>query len=286
MKKIYSTALFGSGDQYAQYLPAFLLGALNLFPEDEGWRVRVHADDVVMDTRRGAFLACLLGSGLIDLRVMDPAPLTRAMLWRMAPVFEEGVDFVFCRDIDAPPMPRDRAVCERFMTSPASIGTCHDNLAHAGVMGGLCHFRTREFREQSGIHTLEELYKYAAQSDEQWAQHGTDQNVLNRLVSQQSRLVLLEHRFNGWTEGRPGKTDRQAGTYGCKAWSTPTPDKGHSVMHSRYGFGPLFAATVAADTLGNHLGCAGYDHEAARAFWEQHGDRRISNIVAACERVD
>lgn len=273
MTKVYSTALFGTGDKYAQYLPAFVLGALNLFPQNEGWSVHIHVDDDLIDTKIGSMLACLFGAGVIELRIRKPAPLTKAMLWRMAPVFEEpNAEFVFCRDLDAPPMPRDRAVCEGFMRSPASIGTCHDNVAHAGVMGGLCHFRAAAFREQSGLHTLDDLYAYAAQTNEQWREHGTDQNVLNRLVVERPQLVLLEHRFNGWTEGRPGPTSRRSGTYSCKAWSTPTPNVGRP------------PGTVA-DHLGNHLGCAGYDHLAARDYWEMFGDSEIARIVNSCERL-
>ena len=269
--KIYSTALFGTGDKYAQYLPAFVLGALNLFPQSEGWCVRVQVDDDLIDhTRAGAMLACLFGAGVIDLRVRAPAPLTKAMLWRVAPVFEVDSEFVFCRDIDAPPMPRDRAVCETFMRSPASIGTCHDNVAHAGVMGGLCHFRSKEFREQSGLYTLDDLYRYAAQSAEQWGQHGTDQNVLNRLVVERPKLVLLEHRYGGWVEGKPTDNARRPGTYPCKAWSTPTPNVGKP-------------PSTRADHLGNHLGCAGYDHHTAREYWETFGDPEIARVVNSCE---
>ena len=276
MKKVYSIALFGTGDKYAQYLPAFCIGALNLFPIDQGWRVRVHADDAVLDTQYGEFLLCMFGAGLVELRAKESEPLTKAMLWRMEPVFDEDVDYVFCRDIDAPPMPRDRAVCEQFIASGAAIGTCHDNVAHAGVMGGLCHFATEAFRNQTGIHSLDRLYAYAEQRAVKWSQHGTDQNVLNRLVRERPNLVLLEHRYNGWLCGAVGPERREAGVYDCVAYSTPTPN-------GPFSFHPGEQPTrPEADSLGNHLGCAGYDHQAAFRFWEEHGDEEIARVVRAC----
>jgi hypothetical protein len=272
--KVYSTSLFGEGDKYAQYLPAFVIAACNLFPRKEGWQIRIHTDDKFLETKMGAVLLCLFGSELVEMRVREPAPLTKAMLWRMAPVWEPWVTHVFCRDIDAPPMPRDRVVCEQFIKSQAAIGTCHDNEAHVGVMGGLCHFDTQRFIAQTGIKSLDELYR--RYSWMKWGQHGVDQDALNKLVSETPNLTLLEHRYAGWREGRPGTTDREAGIYKCQAWSTRTPDASHLTG----------SAAPLADALGAHLGCAGYDHQKAMAFWEEHGDPAITRIVHSCQAFD
>lgn len=276
MKKVISIALFGQRHEgYAAYLPSFVLAHHSIFPADEGWSLRVHVDSIVDDGRHGRFIARLADAGLVDVARMGPAILTRAMLWRMAPVFEEGVDYAFPRDLDACPMPRDRKACDQFIFSACVVSTVHDNMAHAGIMGGLCGFHAPKFREAMGLQTLDDLYARAKTTDAEWAQHGTDQNVLNRLICRPGGPILLEHRFNGWTEGKPGAYRREAGIYECAAYSTPLSDAGTSV----------FVGEVArqADRLANHLGAAGYDHEAARRFYEEYGDPSIARRVRECE---
>lgn len=279
MKKVISIAVFGEGDKgesYAQYLPAFVRAHLNLFPLEENWRLHVYTGREIMLGHRGSTLRRLGEAGLISLTVMaQQAPLTKGMLWRMAPVFEDGIEYVFCRDLDACPMPRDRAVCDQFIASEATVSACHDNLSHAGVMGGLSGYHAPAFRKATGFNSLEDLYAFANLNNNVWAQHGTDQNVLNRLIDRPGGPTLLEHRFNGWTEGKPTAYRRAAATYACPAWSTPTPDKGKSKLT-----GDL---AVRADQLANHLGAAGFDHLAAKAFWDTHGDPKLAAKIAECE---
>lgn len=282
MKKVISIALFGEGDNYAQYLPAFVRAHLNLFPLDEGWNLRVHYDDVVAANRWGAYLERLAHEGLVELAPMGPAILTKAMLWRMTPVFDVASDYVFCRDLDAPPMPRDRACCDAFIFSGAVVHTIHDNQQHVGIMGGLCGFKAADFRATTGIRSLDSLYQCAQQTVEQWGKHGTDQMVLNRLLLRLGGPTLLEHRFNGWFGGPGVQPARAAGVYACEAWSTPTPNEG--VHWFETAVGRVGFAATDADRLANHLGAAGYDHEAAKRWWDEHGlDEDILRRIATCE---
>jgi hypothetical protein len=225
-------------------------------------------------TEVGKLLAALAACGLIDLRSMGEAPLTKAMLWRVAAAFDPDVSYVFCRDLDSPPMPRDRACMEQFIFSEAAVHTIHDAPVHIGIMGGLCGFRARAFRELTGINSLDALYKWAGNVD--WARHGTDQNVLNSLVRARPRLTLLEHRYAGWYNGPGVKKEQERGAYGCLAYSTKVPDVGYLWTTDE-------RASDQADRLGAHLGCAGYDHHAARTFWEKHGDPDIAQLVRECE---
>lgn len=301
MKKVVSIALFGASGryvQYAQYLPAFVLAHLNLFPREEGWVLRVHTEgtgeplvlatgDAIAETPFVAsvvdmiqrddlvgipyatFLWQLAKAGLIEVRPMGAAILTRAMLWRVAPVFDADVSYVFCRDIDACPMPRDRAVCEEFMRSDCVLHTVHDNVMHIGMMGGLCGFNAVAFREIWDLPSnIDALYSIAAQTDAQWARHGTDQDVLNRIMLQPRGPRLFEHRFAGWTAGAPGEGKRAAGRYPCSGTSALIPDVGVS----------RFSGELAAraDRLANHLGAAGFDHRAALNFYLEHGDQTIA----------
>lgn len=271
MRKVISIALFGEGDKYAQYLPAFVRAHHNLFPAREGWELRVHVDDRVSD-----LLISYAKADLIEIMLMGKAPLTKAMLWRMAPVFDTDVDFVFCRDLDAIPMPRDRACCEEFISVAPSrklgVHTIHDNLFHEGIMGGLCGYYTPVLREVTGWNSLGDLY--AAAGNVNYEQHGVDQLVLNRLLLKAGGPRLFEHRFAGWHKG-PGKhSSRKAGSYPCAGVSSPVPDS----LPPK----PIEGANWA-DLLGNHLGCAGYDIEAAIKFWDEEGDPAITAAIKACE---
>ncbi len=279
MRKVVSIAVFGESEKYSQYLPAFVRGHLNLFPQSEGWELHVHVDETVLNGNHSSFLWKLYESDLIDLQIIwGHALLTRAMLWRMVPVFESGVDYVFCRDIDACPAPRDRRCCDEFIASGCDVHTVHDNVMHTGIMGGLCGFRTEGFRRATGLDSLDALYRLAGRSDEEWAQHGTDQNVLNWLLLRQGGPRLLEHRFAGWEAGQAGRQrPREASVYPNEAWSTSVPDSGTSHLFASDG--------VEADRLAAHLGSAGYDHVAACRFWDEHGDPEVTRLVRECEEA-
>lgn len=278
MKKAVSIALFGDNwFNYAQYSHAFVLAHLNLFPITDGWTLCVYLDDVVSSGKYGKFFRVLADAGLVQVSNMGSAILTKAMLWRMAPVFDGNFDYVFCRDLDACPMPRDRAVCDQFIGSGLVVHTCHDSRSHAGIMGGLCGFKAAEFRDKTNIRSMSDLYETAAKTDAEWSIHGTDQNVLARIVDKTDGPSLLEHRYGGWTAGAPGKTDRVAASYFCPAWSTPTPDVGVSKLANDL--------SVHADRLAGHLGAAGYDHEAAVKFWNENGDQDVAVKVVEAGKV-
>jgi len=275
MKKVVSIAVFGDADRYAQYLSAFVRAHLNLFPISDGWRLCVHIDDNVAKCRHGEFIRRLGAAGLVDAEQMGSAALTKAMLWRMKPVFSDA-DYVFCRDLDACPMPRDRAVCDQFIVSQATVHTVHDNLAHAGIMGGLCGFRVAAFQRETGLRALDDLYRFANIGDDIWRLHGTDQNVLNRLICRPGGPIVLEHRFAGWTNGSPTGYRRSPGIYdGQQAYSAPTPDVGVSKLQGELA--------RKADRLAAHMGAAGYDHLAAQQFYDEHGDPAVAEAVRVCE---
>ncbi len=113
--------------------------------------------------------------------------------------------------------------------------------------------------------------------NERWSKHGADQDVLNRIVAVRPTITLLEHRYNGWKNGQPGTTEREAGIYACEAYSTPTPNDGY-VGHLRPEIVPY------ADRLGAHLGCAEYDYRHAEMFWDHLGDMEINDRIDECEK--
>lgn len=276
-KKVVSIVLFGDAEKYVPFFAGFVRAHLNLFQIAAGWVLRVHVDDGVAESRCGGVIRALDRAGLLEARRMGPAPLCMAMLWRMVPVFDESVDYVFCRDVDACPTPRDRAVCEQFISSGCVLHTCMDSVSHIGIMGGLCGFRCRDFRRLTGWRSLGDLYADAEKHGvTAWEKHGADQDALNRLLLVPGGPPLLEHRYNGWGAGKPHQApSREAGVYPQASWSVPVPDEGQSRLS------PELARE--ADRLGQHLGSAGFDTPAVIEFWDRCGDPGIAAEIKRCE---
>lgn len=276
MDKVVSIALFGTGEGYAEYVSTFVLAHANLFPKSEGWRLYLAVIDAKLSTSVKKVIGRLCSAGLLEFEVHPPAPLCKAMLLRMSPAFQHGSDFVFCRDLDSIPMPRDRACCDEFIRVSKErrlgVHTIHDSEYHIGIMGGLCGFNTKILREVTGWSSLEDLFAAAGYTDNQWAQKGADQLALNKLLLRASGPRLFEHRFNGWHGGPGVQAPRAPGLYACAGVSAPVTD-GHIIDET----------PSAADLLGKHLGCAGYPLEAARRFWFEYGEPAIAGAVRACE---
>lgn len=275
MNKVISTALFGKNTRYAVYWNAFLRAHLTLFPISEGWRLRVHVDE------HNLWLKVYADAGLCDVVPCDDAPLTRAMLWRMKPVWDESVDYVFCRDIDALPTPRDRACCDQFIASGLDVQTIHDSVSHDGILGGLSGYNCESFREQvkeAGIHSWDDLVRFGKKTDDEWARHGGDQDVLNALClgwgreKPGARLAIFEHRYAGWAGGKPGTGERKPSSWATISEPTPNTLMPVSEGDKRFVGGQ-------ADSLCSHLGAAGFDYEIAEAFYDDFGPMEIMSLV-------
>ncbi len=202
MKKVISYALFGDPRAcsetnprvpYHKFLPAVVRAHHMLFPKEQGWVLRIHHDGKIFDGEYGTALRALAGCGLIEtVYIGTDVQLTKAMLWRMDPLFDDTTDAVFCRDIDALPTPRDRACCDEFLASSALAHVIYDSDVHIGLMGGMCGFKTQAFRERTGLKSLGELYALAPNA--KWEKHGTDQDVLNYHITPMFGMDLLVKR--------------------------------------------------------------------------------------------
>lgn len=265
MNKVISLALFDGPTPvdaswrvpYIQFLPAFVRAHHELFPVEEGWELVIHTDTHADQHR---LLRCYEEAGLLRTQPMEPVPLTKAMLWRMMPVldFQLGdghhcdTEVVFCRDIDSLPTPRDKKCCDDFLASNASAHTILDSPYHANMMGGLCGFKTEEFRQETGIQTLADLYAMAGDVD--WDARGTDQQVLNEQVA--PKMKILQH---GVGQGPRGSF--------IQARSIP------------------LLADSPANALTAHMGAAGFDVGAAVTYYDALGGRVIDRIRKAEARA-
>ena len=114
----------------------------------DGWMLRVHHDDAVTSTACFQMLAAAEKRG--DLQLVNcgkAVTLTGSMLWRLRPCYDEGVEWVVCRDLDSLPMHRDRLMVEQAIASGAKVHAILDSESHSGpLMGGMTAFHAPTFR--------------------------------------------------------------------------------------------------------------------------------------------
>lgn len=262
-KRVISLAVFGAGG-YWTYLPAFVRAHHALFP---GYELRVHHDDGIFNAPYGATLFGLQARGLVRLVNMpshEGMGKCAKMLWRLAPAWDDTVDFVFSRDVDGLPTYRERRATEEFVASAldgeVEAWTVHDSLSHAGMMGGLCGFNALSLRALAP--SFEDFLAAAGFDDERWAQHGADQDYINARVA--PKLRIFEHSVFLWLD-EDGKTRR---------YRKPT-DWGDGRRSVRFvtelpAFDdPRVPADIrdASDRLINHMGTAGFPLDRALTFY-------------------
>src|SRR5688572_8653466 len=68
--------------------------------------------------------------------------LCEGMLWRMYPIWQEGITHVLCRDSDAITTYRESQAVESWLHSGMLAHAILDNPAHSGLMGGMVGFRS------------------------------------------------------------------------------------------------------------------------------------------------
>jgi hypothetical protein len=170
MKIVVSYALFGD-PRYARYLPAVVRAAQCVYA---GFTMRLHWDETHAAGYYSDVVRLLEKWRILETRLMPTTPeRCKAMLWRMAPVFDPEVDATFCRDLDSLPLPRERGAMNEFLNSDAKIHCIWDNPYHSGLMGGMSGFRSLAGTGMS----LDTFYGYPFN----WTGHGADQEALNKV---------------------------------------------------------------------------------------------------------
>lgn len=131
-------------------------------------RVRTLPSFKTLQEAAGLKLVRLVGCG-------KAVTLCGAMLWRLRPLYEKGVDWVVCRDLDSLPMQRDRSMVEEAMAAGALCHAILDSESHSGpLMGGMTAFHAETWRTMvPKLPTFEEL---------EFNSHGSDQRYLNSVI--------------------------------------------------------------------------------------------------------
>lgn len=160
------------------------------------WELRFHVDERIMVGAYGPVLQKYHQAGLIKLVRMGMAhTLCGSMLWRMAPLFEDGVDYVVCRDVDSLPMPRERKMFEEFEQSGLGVHAIHDSESHTGpLMGGMVSFKRAAFKTMMPqASSVEDLLRLGEFLKLDFNVHGTDQQFLNAIVYPRMAQQMMVH---------------------------------------------------------------------------------------------
>lgn len=204
--KVISYSLFGYNKErqancfdFASYLRGFMINvrlARLLFPD---WKIRLHLDK---DTYNGfeRFFELLQPphNDVIQIIICEDAPLTKAMLWRMLPAFDDKVDVFICRDVDSPLTYKDKCCVEEFVNSTKAAHAITDSISHTiPMMGGMIGFKVKHFKDYTGFRHWDLMVNVMSGYEVK----GADQDFLNRFIypkyANPSNSSIMQHYFLG-----------------------------------------------------------------------------------------
>lgn len=255
-RKVIAYALFGQSPSYAAFLPAIIRANVTLFPPNEGWKTVIYCDKTNFD-RIPVYGDDLVIKFCKTWPEDKPIPRGKAALWRMTP--DVTVDYVFARDLDSLPTPRERACMEGFIESGAPFHNIFDHPLHSGIMGGLCGFDVKKFIEHTGIECLRQLYDAGEKAipNLDWDVHSADQDVLNQVLIVDKKIPILLYQ-------NPPKMT------GPLEWTKTAVGMSSKLLHE-------------AEALVPHMGAAGFAVQKAINFYEKHGDTELMARIRKAE---
>lgn len=267
--KAISYALFGSQDNrvescfdfysYKRSLMINLRMNRLLFPD---WEIVIHTD--LNDNT----LNKLYEQGLIRLVKCQPAPLCKAMLWRMKPIFEVGIHegkkytHVLCRDLDSPPTYREVQAVEYWISTGKAVHAITDSISHdVPLLGGMIGFVPKHFTMRTGWNSWEELMGQARSNFEN---KGSDQEFLTQVVypifASHGSDSITQHYFNGM--GNSFLSDYHTCT--C-----PPPSGHRSDCPNNYPIN-LIEDLKESNSVAGHIGASGYYETAMFKFLRKY----------------
>ncbi len=149
MKKIISYILWGNEPRYWCNISYILVSNSVIYPEFIS-RFYVHKDS--MDNP--AFLMLQEAAKLspnVEIEIIENSYQgTQLTVWRMKPLWEDGIDFLFCRDLDHITNALERKAVQYFIDNERylihSIRSYH--LHSTPYLAGLCGFRSQKVLEK------------------------------------------------------------------------------------------------------------------------------------------
>lgn len=161
-----------------------------LYPD---WMVRVYLDS---ETYKG--FKPFWDSVPFQIEVCNGAELTKAMLWRMKPAFDNNVKMFICRDTDSPLTYRERQAVYQWEKSTKSAHAITDSVSHnIYMLGGMIGFKNDSFRNFVPYSNWDEMVDNKGID---YNVKGADQDFLNRIVYPRfsgANNSIMQHYFLG-----------------------------------------------------------------------------------------
>jgi len=199
--KIISYSLFGYNKErqtncfvFADYLRGLSVNirlSRVLYPD---WTIRVHVDKSTYDG-----LKTILDSLPIQLVICEDAELTKAMLWRLKPLFDSNVEYLLCRDLDSPLTYREAQSVKYWMNRDKSVHAITDSISHdVPMLGGMIGFIPKHFIMRTGLNNWDSMVNsYICD----WIIKGNDQSFLTKCIypifAQQGNDSITQHYVLG-----------------------------------------------------------------------------------------
>ena len=267
--KVIAYSLFGYNKEkpancftFDSYLRGLMINvrlARLLYPD---WRVFVYVDQSTYLGLRTFFDS----QTFMSVIVCSDAPLTKAMLWRMMPAFQSGVELFICRDTDSPLTFRERQAVFQWEQSPKQAHSITDSISHnIPMLGGMVGFKTLHFKERLKVSDWDEMVDKMGGYEVK----GRDQDFLNQYVypayANTNDSIMMHYllgRRNPFIDGYMTCNCRaDDGTHhkeGCKL-DIDVKDLSNDLKET--------------NNFAGHIGAAGWYEPPMFKFFEQHLDK-------------
>lgn len=142
-----------------------------------GWEMVVETDEPTYKAYKKLF-----DNLPIKVEINEPAPLCKAMLWRLKPVFDyNSYTHVICRDLDSPPTYREAQAVQDWINGNKAAHAITDSISHTiPMMGGMVGFHTGYWPVRTGWQHWSDIF--SGQNQINFAVKGSDQTLLNSVV--------------------------------------------------------------------------------------------------------
>ena len=208
MKKCVSYSLFGFDKErqdgcfdFSSYLRGLMVNLrMNrlLFPD---FQTVLHIDEASYNAYMPLFTS--LGES-VRCVICEPAPLCKAMLWRLKPLFEKDAEgfqkytHVLCRDLDSPATYREVQAVTYWLNRDKACHAITDSVSHdVPLMGGMIGFKTSYFLN----HVIDNWEDFVTKTGINYEKKGSDQDFLNRVVypmfASKGSESIIQHYFLG-----------------------------------------------------------------------------------------
>lgn len=151
-----------------------------LFPD---WTINVQTDKATYNAWGELFQKLPITVEVHD----NGVPLTKAMLWRLRPVFEVNFNgfakysHVLCRDLDSIATFREAQAVQYWMNKDKAMHAITDSVSHdLPLLGGMIGINPKHFTMLMNCSTWESLI--ARNNNYEWEKKGSDQTFLNQVV--------------------------------------------------------------------------------------------------------